>query len=167
MNFFESVAFFKFIPAKMAGDISFLLVFLALCLVLGLYLGRSQLVSLVIYGYVGVALMTVFPSSFFDFSAYGKAIVFLAIFLFLFFVGDYLFDIHISNAGADFFWRILIMSFLAVGMLTSIVLTLLPKADVTKHLSPASSGYFVSPTAQVAWMVVPLLYLLFVNKRLR
>lgn len=154
-------------PAKIAGDISFLLIFIAICLALGLYLGRSQLVSLVIYGYVGIAIMTVLPDALFSFSQYGKAFVFIGIFLFLFLVGDYLFDIHISNAGADFFWRILIMSFLAVGMITSILLAFLPSSFVLQYLSKTSSAYFISPNAQIAWMIIPLLFLLFINKRLR
>jgi hypothetical protein len=151
----------------MAGDVSFMVIFLAMCLVLGVYLGRAQLVAIVMYGYIGVALLSVFPVGLFAFSSEGRAIVFLLIFLFLFFTGDYVLDIHISNAGADFFWRILMMSFLAVGMLTSILFSLLPKADVAKYLSLSSASYFISSTSQMVWMIVPLLFLLFVNKRLR
>lgn len=167
MDFFSTLGLSKFVPATIAGDLSFLLVFVAVSLALGVYLGRSQLVSIVMFGYIDVAILTVLPSDVFTFSPYGKALVFLGIFLFLFFVGDYVLDIHISNSGSDFFWRILIMSFLAVGMLTSIVFTFLPKADVTQYLSKASVGYFISPTAQIAWMLLPLFFLLFINKRLR
>ncbi len=151
----------------MAGDVSFLIIFIAVCVASGLYLGRSQLVAVVMYSYIDVALMTVLPSEWMAFSLYGKAIVFIGVFLFLFFAGDYVLDIHISNSGSDFFWRILMMSFLAVGMLTSIVFALLPKADTAKYLSPTSLGYFISPDARIVWMFLPLLFLLFVNKRLR
>ena len=157
----------KFLPVTIAGDISFALIFAAICLALGLYLGRSQLVSVVMYGYIDVAVLTVFPASFYAFSPYGKAYVFAGIFIFLFFVGDYVLDIHISSAGSDFFWRILMMSFLAVGMLTSIVFSLLPAKDLTQYLSKSSLLYFISPNAQIAWMLVPLFFLLFINKRLR
>jgi hypothetical protein len=167
MDFFRTFSLSKFLPATIAGDVSFLLIFIAICIALGVYLGRTQLVSIVMYGYIDVALLTVLPVDVFTFSPYGKAIIFLSIFLFLFFVGDYVLDIHIPNAGADFFWRILIMSFLAVGMITSLIFTLLPKADVLQYLSKTSIGYFISPTAQIVWMVVPLFFLLFINKRLR
>lgn len=167
MDFFSTLGLSKFVPSTIAGDLSFLLVFVAVSLALGVYLGRSQLVSIVMFGYIDVAILTILPVDIFTFSPYGKAIVFLGIFLFLFFVGDYVLDIHISNSGSDFFWRILIMSFLAVGMLTSIVFTFLPKSDVTQYLSKASVGYFISPTAQIVWMLLPLLFLLFINKRLR
>ncbi|MDD5084162.1 MAG: hypothetical protein PHT88_04540 [Candidatus Moranbacteria bacterium] len=167
MDVFQAISPANFLPATIAGDVSFLLVFIAVCLALGLYLGRSQLVSVVMYGYIGVALLTVLPADVFAFSLYSKAIIFAGIFFFLFFVGDYVLDIHIPNAGADFFWRILIMSFLAVGMLTSIIFALLPKADLLQYLSRTSLTYFISPNAQIAWMIIPLFFLLFINKRLR
>jgi hypothetical protein len=167
MDFLNTLSSSLALPKSMAGDISFLVIFLAVCVGLGVYLGRSQLVSIVMYGYIDVALMSVLPYDMFTFSLYGKAIVFLGIFLFLFFVGDYVLDIHISNNGADFFWRILIMSFLGVGMLTSIVFTLLPVSVMMQYLSVNALSYFTSPIAQIAWMVTPLLFLLFINKRLR
>jgi hypothetical protein len=167
MDFLNTLSLATALPKSMAGDISFLIVFLAVCVGLGVYLGRSQLVSIVMYGYIDVALMSVISADLFAFSPYGQAIVFLGIFFFLFFVGDYVLDIHISNTGSDFFWRILIMSFLGVGMLTSIVFTLLPKSVTMQYLSASSLSYFTSPTAQIAWMVTPLLFLLFINKRLR
>jgi hypothetical protein len=167
MDFLNTLSLSKFIPATIAGDVSFLLIFIAICIALGVYLGRSQLVSIVMYGYIDVALLTVLPSDVFTFSPYGKAIIFLGIFSFLFFVGDYVLDIHISGSRSDFFWRILIMSFLAVGMLTSIIFSLLPKTDLLQYLSRTSLDYFISPTARIAWMIVPLVFLLFINKRLR
>jgi hypothetical protein len=166
MDFLESFLH-KFLPGGLAADLSFLLLFVVLCVALGVYLGRSQLVNVLIYGYVGVALVHVLPRAWTDFSPYGQAIVFTAILIFLVLVGDYLFDIHISSAGSDFFWRVLVMSFLAVGMVVSIILTLLPRGMALQYLSKTVYGYFTLPLAQVLWMTVPLLFLLFINKRLR
>jgi hypothetical protein len=157
----------KFLPVGLVADISFLAVFAVSCLGLGVYLGRTQLVNILIYGYVGAALVRTFPSGWLDFSPYGKALAFIAVLVLLVFVGDYLFDIHISSAGSDFFWRVLVMSFLSVGMAVSVLLTLLPRADALKYLSASTYGYFTLPMAQVLWMSLPLVFLLFVNKRLR
>ncbi len=159
--------FNKLVPHNLAGDLSFLLLFLALCIGLGVYLGRSRLINVLIYGYVGVALIHVFPQAWFAFSPYGKAWMFLAILIFLFFVGDYLFDVHISSAGSDFFWRIMVMSFLTIGMVVSIVLTLLPRSAVAGYISNTAYGYFTLPLSQLLWMTIPLFFLLFINKRLR
>lgn len=167
MDFFRTLGLSKVIPATLAGDVSFLLAFIAVCLIVGVYLGRAQLVSIVLYGYIGTAILSILPNELLNFSLYGRAIIFIIIFFFLFFTGDYVIDIHISNAGADFFWRILIMSFLAVGMLTSIIFALLPKADVMRYFSSGAISYFVSPEAKIAWMIIPLLFLLFINRRLR
>ena len=167
MDFLQSLSLSKFMPAQLAGDLSFLLIFVAVSLVAGMYLGRTQLVAVVMFNYIDVALITVLPSSIFAAVPYGRAGVFLAIFAIIFIVGDYVLDIHISSSGSDFFWRVLIMSFLAIGMLTSIVFSFLPMSDLMKFLSKSSLDYFISPNAQMAWMITPLIFLLFVNKRLR
>jgi hypothetical protein len=165
----ESVQLFlnKFLPQGLAGDISFLILFVVTCLAIGIYFGRSQLVSFLIYGYIGVALLHAFPQKWLLFSPYARAIVFVGVYVFLVVVGNYLFDVHISNAGSDFFWRIVVMSFLTVGMVSSILLTLLPRGVVAHYLSESMYSYFAFPLAQVLWMVVPLFVLLFMNKRLR
>lgn len=155
------------LPHGLAGDISFLLIFVVVCIALGVYFGRTQLLGILIYGYVSAALLHVFPVEWMSFSPYGRAIIFLALVIFLVLVGDYLFDIHISNAGSDFFWRVMIMSFLTGGMLLSILLTLVPKTEALRYISATVYGYFALPLAQVLWMTVPLLFLLFINKRLR
>lgn len=167
MNSLQSFSVSKMLPFTIAGDISLILIFIAVSLAFGLYLGRSQLVSIVMFTYIDAALLSVFPADMFAFSIYGKVGVFLGLLLFLYFTGDYLLDIHISGSSSDFFWRIVLMSFLAVGMITSILLSMLPKVDVLKYLSVTSSGYFISQNARIAWMVLPILFLLFINKRLR
>lgn len=172
MDFTNSLSVSKVIPSQilpsqLAGDISFVLVFIAISLVAGMYLGRTQLVAVLMFEYIATALMTVLPSSLFAAMPLGRAGVFLAIFLLIFIVGDYVLDIHISSSGSDFLSRVLIMSFLATGMLVSIVFSFLPTSELTRFLSMSSLDYFISPTAQMAWMIVPLVFLLFVNKRLR
>lgn len=156
-----------YIPLSFAGELSFWAFFIVVSLVLGLYLGRSQLVNIVLYTYISTAILNVLPSSLFNFSEpYGKLIVFLAMLLFMFFMSDYLFDIHISSASSDFFWRILMTSFLAVGMLLSIIFSLVPQSIAHEYVSFGTLGYFTGQWAQVVWLLFPLLFLLFVNKRL-
>jgi hypothetical protein len=78
-----------------------------------------------------------------------------------------LFDLHISNAGTDFFWRLIVTSMLVVGMIVSIVLSFLPKSVALGLISVTAYGCFASQIAVIFWMVVPLLTLLFINNRLK
>ena len=157
----------QFLPATFVGDISFWLIFIGASIGLGLYLGRSQLVNVVLYSYIALALVGNLPAAWFAFSLlYGKAIVFIGLLLIMVAVGDYLFDIHIPNAGSDFFWRILMMGFLASGMILAIALTLLPKKEMLHSMSLASYSVFADPLAFVVWLALPLVFLWIINKRL-
>jgi hypothetical protein len=157
----------QFLPSTFVGDLSFWLLFFGASLGLGLYLGRSQLVNVVLYGYISLALIGNFPAMFFSFSLiYGKAIFFGGLLILMILVGNYLFDIHIPNAGSDFFWRILMMGFLATGMILSIALTLLPKREVLQYMSLTSYQIFADPWSFVAWLTLPLVFLWIINKRL-
>lgn len=156
-----------YLPGSIAGDISFWLFFVAASLSLGLYLGRAQLVNVVLYAYIATAIMNVLPDSVFSLvPVYGRVSVFAAMLILMILMSDYLFDIHIANVSADFFWRILMMSFLTVGMLLSIVLPLLPHGLLVGYVSTATQGLFVGEWIQVTWLALPLIFLLFVNKRL-
>jgi hypothetical protein len=57
------------------------------------------------------------------------------------------------------------MSFFEVVLLLSIILSFLPSKEVIKYISKESLGYFVDPWWRVGWMVLPLAFLVFVNKR--
>lgn len=155
-----------YVPGSLAGDISFWLFFGVASLVLGLYLGRSQLINAVLYAYIAVAILGALPDQTISFSPeYGRLTIFVTLLVVMIVMGDYLFDIHVSNVSSDFFWRILVMSFLTVGMLLSIVFSLLPKGIVLEYVSSGTRGYFVGPWIQVVWLALPLVFLLFVNKR--
>ena len=109
MDFLDS--FFKTldIAPNLAGDVSLLFLFIGISIGLGFFLGRSRLISILIDVYIARALVAILPASWLSFSALGGAIVFLALFFVLFFTDRRLFDLHLSNASTDFFWRVFVM----------------------------------------------------------
>jgi len=155
------------IPPSLAGDLSLLLLFIGVSIGLGFFLGRSRLILILIDVYMARALMTVLPSEWLGFSPYGGVIVFFALFIGLFFIDRRLFDLHISNMGTDFFWRILVMGILVTGLLMSSTLYFLPKKLALDFLSLSVYGYFASAWALTLWMVLPLVGLVFINNRLK
>jgi len=162
-NLFSSLA----IPKNLAGDLSLLLVFIGLSIAFGFIFGRWKLVNILINVYITVAFLSVLPKELLAFSPYAKAGVFLAVLIFLSTIDDRLFDVHITSAGTDFFWRLFVMSILVTGMLVSVTLAFLPKAMALSYISVTAYGYFASPIALVFWMIFPLLLLLFINNRLK
>ncbi len=162
-NFLASLA----IPKNLAGDLSLLLLFVVLSVAFGFIFGRWKLVNILINVYIVVAFLSVLPKEILAFSPYAKAGAFLALLFFLSTVDDRLFDVHITSAGTDFFWRLFVMSILVTGMLVSVTLAYLPKTMALSYISTTAYGYFASPFALIFWMAIPLLLLLFINNRLK
>lgn len=154
-------------PVTLAGDLSFLLLFVGLSLAFGFVVGRWKLVNILINVYIALAFVGVFPREYLAFSVYAKAGLFLVLVALLTVLDKRLFDVHISNAGTDFFWRLLVMSLLVTGMIVSVTLSFLPKAAALGVISRTAYGYFASATALSFWLVVPLVALLFINNRLK
>jgi hypothetical protein len=152
---------------KSAGDISFLLVFILLSLGVGFLFGRWKLINILINIYIALAFVGVLSSEFLDFSIYGKLIAFFVIVLFLTAIDNRLFDVHIASAGTDFFWRLFVMSVLVTGFFVSTVFSLLPQKVALSYISLSVYGLFATPIAEIIWMAVPLLVLLFINNRLK
>lgn len=155
------------IPKNLAGDLSLLFGFFGLSIVLGFIFGRWKLVNILINIYIAVAITNVLPKEVLEFSPYIRVAVFLGALTFLSMVDDRLFDVHITNASTDYFWRFFVMSILVTGMLVSVTLAFLPKAMALSFISLTAYSYFASPVAIIFWMVVPLLSLLFINNRLK
>lgn len=155
------------IPNNLAGDLSLLLIFLVLSLIFGFVFGRWKLVNIMINVYIAVAFVNVLPENLLTVSDYAKGGVFLAVLIFLSMVDDRLFDVHITSAGTDFFWRLFVMSFMVTGMVVSVFLSTFPKSFALDYISGAAYSYFASPLALIFWMTLPILSLLFINNRLK
>lgn len=163
LDFFSSFH----LPKNIAGDFSLLLLFVGLSLVFGFVFGRWKLVNILINVYIALAFVGVLPQEILSFSLYGKAVVFVVLLVLLTAIDKRLFDLHISSAGTDFFWRLFVMSILVTGMVVSVLLSFLPESAALGFISATAYGYFASPVALIFWMVAPLLSLLFINNRLK
>jgi hypothetical protein len=98
---------------------------------------------------------------------YAKAGVFIALLIALTMFDDRLFDIHITSAGTDIFWRFFVTSFLVTGSVLSSIFSFLPKSLALSWVTPDLYFYIASPWALLFWLVVPILALFLINTRLR
>lgn len=155
------------LPKNIAGDLSLILLFVGLSLLAGFIFGRWKLVNILINVYIAVALVGVMPDSWFAVSDYAKAGVFIILLVVLTMFDERLFDIHITSAGTDFFWRFFVTSFLVTGSVLSSVFSFLPKPIALSWVTPDLYLYIASPWALLFWLVVPILTLFLINTRLR
>lgn len=155
------------IPKNIAGDLSLILLFVGVSLLVGFIFGRWKLVNILINVYISVALVGVMPDAWFAVSDYAKAGAFVALLTLLTMFDDRLFDIHITSAGTDFFWRFFVTSFLVTGSVLSSIFSFLPKPLALSWVTPDLYLYIASPWALLFWLVVPILALFLINTRLR
>jgi hypothetical protein len=155
------------LPKNIAGDLSLILLFVGVSLFVGFIFGRWKLVNILINVYIAVALVGVMPETWFAVSAYAKAGAFVLLLAGLTMFDERLFDIHITSAGTDFFWRFFVTSFLVTGSVLSSVFSFLPKSVALSWVTPDLYFYIASPWALLFWLVVPIFSLFFINTRLR
>lgn len=163
LDFFTSFS----VPKNIAGDMSLLFLFIGMSLVLGFVFGRFKMINILINVYISLAFIGIIPEHIFSISPYAKSGIFILLLVFLTAVDRRLFDLHFSNVGTDFFWRLFVMSILVTGIIVSVLLSFLPYKVALSFISLSAYGYFASPFALIFWMVVPLLSLLFINNRLK
>jgi hypothetical protein len=155
------------LPPAFAGDISLILLFIGVSLLSGFIFGRWKLVNILINVYIAVALVGIMPAEWFAVSLYAKAGAFVLLLVLLTMFDDRLFDIHITSAGTDFFWRFFVTSFLVTGAVLSATFSFLPKGVALVWVTPHLYAYIASPWALIFWLVVPLLSLFVINTRLK
>jgi hypothetical protein len=149
---------------NMAELATLLLVLLLLSTVFWLLIGRFRLHNFLINIYISYALLQVIPKTVMDFSKNSYILIFIILLAVLTLMNRYLFDIHQSGSGLAI-WQVFVMSFFEVVLILSILFAFLSPKDILVYMSKDSLAYFIDPWWRVAWMVLPLLFLIFVKKR--
>lgn len=148
-----------------AGLIVFAVLFIAVGTGVGFLLGRNRLVNVVMSVYVALAFTNasvgVLPV---DFPLSG-AWLFLVLLVLLTLVDRSLFEVHVPSSPQDVFWRVVVTGIMVTGMVTSVAVSMFPKKTVASFPITVPVRYFGTPLAEILWLVIPLLALLFMNKR--
>ncbi|MDH4330159.1 MAG: hypothetical protein OEV93_01245 [Candidatus Moranbacteria bacterium] len=149
---------------EFAGDIALFLIFIMISIGFGLFIGRFKLVNVLINIYISIAILSVIPEVILGFHDNANIFLFFIMILILSLADNNLFDIHISGSGNSFFWRLFLMSFFEMGLIFSVVISMLPKKLMLEYVTPEAYSFFASEYAGLLWMIVPLIFLVFINK---
>lgn len=169
MTLSSLISNFHFLPS---WDLLIIVVFAAAAFLYGLSLGRGRLVMLLLATYFSfvvlefapwniispyLGLKTSSPSPTFE------IFCFLALLLLFFFLmpGSIL---TIKKRGRANWLQILILAILQIGLLVSIILSLLP-TKVLPDLSVLVKKIFFGPVPSFAWKTIPLLALVLLRKK--
>jgi len=152
-------------PKETAGLIVFGVVFVTAGIGVGFLLGRNRLVNVVMNVYVALVFTNasagVVPKDFF----LSDAGLFAVLLVLLTLIDRSLFEVHVPSLKQDMLWRVVVTGIVVTGMVVSVLVTLLPKKTVATSPVPVPFQYFGTPLAEILWLAVPLLVLLFLNKK--
>ncbi len=150
-----------------AGFLTFWVAFVGAGIGVGFLFGRGKLGNVFIDVYIALAIsrtLLAFPTL--SGLPFAGVTLFLVVLVFLIGIDQHLFDLHISNAAYDIFWRVLVMGILVTGMTLSALASLLPAQVTGKAFLVPVTTFFGSPLSVVLWLVAPLFVLVFMNRRL-
>jgi hypothetical protein len=152
------------LSATMGELITIVVAILVISTAFWLIIGKFRLYNVLIDIYVSLALLQVIFPVVPDFGKSTYMLVFLVLLILFILLDKYLFDIHVSGSGMAI-WEVCVVSFLEIGLIASIILSYVSKSDVLEYISSDSLFYFISDWARVAWMVIPLVFIIIINKR--
>jgi hypothetical protein len=151
------------LSASLAEMATVVLVMLAIAVVFWFAVGKKRLHSSVMNIYLSFTIVQVLPSDLIGTNKNLPLLIFLILMVVLTFMGKYTFDIGLSGSGLAY-WQIFLMSFLEIGAIFSILAYFLGDKELLKYVSKEALFYFTSPWARFAWLSLPLLFLIYINK---
>lgn len=144
--------------------VTLLLVMLAVTVAFWLLVGRFRLHSVLINIYISFALVGALPKDLIGTNTVMSVLLFMIGIVLLTLMGKYTFDIHLSGSGLAY-WQIFTMSFLEVGLITSLLAGFVGDKTLLKFVSKEALFYFSSPWAKFLWLALPLAFLIYINKK--
>lgn len=150
--------------ASPTWDLFIVLFFIVAVFLYGLSLGRDRVIVILVAIYMALAVITNAPflgSLRVSNAASGqlfafKVAAFIGIFIVLFFLLSR--SAMLKNLGglaSGTWWQVLMFSIFHVGLLVSILLSLLP-LDAINHLAPLTRTVFASDGGRFIWIVSPI-----------
>ena len=127
-------------------------------------IGRFRLHNALINFYISFAIVQVIPEVWMSFSNFSGIIFFAILVIFFTLIDRSLFDIHLPGSGLAI-WQVIVLSILEAGLLVSLVINLVPDKIISPYFTERTFGYFSSPGAGLFWMVIPLLFLIYIDKK--
>lgn len=153
-----SVAFLGFL-SKPTWDIVLILALIAGGFFYGISSGKARIAATILYTYVAWAIFSAvsFDKFLADFSLPQKFFVQVFIFLIFFFLLAFFLGSRRKpgKTPASSWWQVFILSFLQVGFLIHIILTILPD-EVISELAPLTRTVFANPELHIWWILAPI-----------
>lgn len=153
------------IKSNLAGDVSFLILFLLVSFVVSFLLGRHRILVSLLGVYVSYAVVSLADFDFLK-DSQTKTLVFLAI-LIGFIVGfSRIVRGSVSGSGPGFYAKLMIGTAVVIGLSLSIILSWYSPKELADIVTPNVRTYFSGDFYKFLWAIAPLVYLGVVRRRI-
>lgn len=146
-------------------DLFIILFFLVAAFLYGISLGRDRILVIMVSIYMALAVVNAAPESIVIKNlATIRVSAFIGIFLLLFFLLSRSALIRSIATGDSKgpWWQVMLFSVLHVGLLISVVLSLLPESSIAK-LAPTTQRFFVQDPAPFLWVLAPIVLMVLIR----
>lgn len=153
------------VKGTLAGDVSFLILFLLVSFVVSFVLGKHRILVSLVGVYVAYAVVNLAN---FDFvrDPQSKTLFFLAILIGFIITFSRIIRGNVSGYGPAFYAKLTIGTAVVIGLSLSIILGWYSPKQLADIVTPNVRTYFVSDFWRFLWVVAPLVYLGVVRKRI-
>ncbi|MFA5926485.1 MAG: hypothetical protein WC831_06210 [Parcubacteria group bacterium] len=153
------------IKSNLAGDVSFLILFLLVSFVISFALGKHRLLVSFLGAYAAYAVVSF---SNFDFlnNPNAKALTFLVILVGFVVFFSKIIHSNVSGHGPAFMAKLMLGTIIVVGLSLSIILGWYTPKELAGIVTPTTRKYFTGDVFRFLWAIAPLVYLGVVRKRI-
>jgi hypothetical protein len=153
------------IKSNLAGDVSFLILFILVSFVVSFALGKHRLLVALLGAYVAYVVVA-FANFEFLKEPNMKALVFLAALIGFVMYFSKIVHSSISGSGPVFMAKMTIGTAVVIGFSLSIILGWYTPKELADVITPGTRKFFTDDLWRFFWAIAPLVYLGVVRKRI-
>jgi hypothetical protein len=153
------------IKSNLAGDVSFLILFVLISVVVSFVLGKHRILVSLLGVYVAYAVVSLAN---FDFvrEPQAKTLFFLMILVGFIVIFSRIIRSSVSGHGPILIVKLAIGTAVVVGLSLSIILNWYSTKELADVITPSVKAWFMGDFYRFAWGISPLVYLGIVRKRI-
>jgi hypothetical protein len=153
------------IKSNLAGDVSFLIIFLLVSFAVSFVLGKHRILVSLLGVYAAYAVVNLASFDFLK-DAQTKTLIFLAVIIGFVMMFSRIIRGSVSGHGPVFYAKLTIGTAIVIGLSLSIILVWYPAKDLANLVTPSVKMYFTDGLYRFLWAIAPLVYLGIVRKRI-
>ena len=153
------------IKSNLAGDVSFLILFLLVSFVVSFVIGKHRLLVSLLGVYAAYVVVN-FANFEFLKDPSARTLVFLAVLVGFVFFFSKIIRSSVSGYGPMFIAKLVLGTAIVLGFSLSIILTWYTPKEIADIITPTTRKYFTDDIFRFLWAIAPLVYLSAVRKRI-